>query len=365
MSRGRDSARSIVSAQRDLSPRQRRAAFGASAASGSQALRAGAAPRRGSPRAVTTGGKSGTAAIVDWLNVTFDHDRDVLSVLQDLQRLLGGRYVGAEAMSGGKHGFEHGVRLQAYAAGQLVKFGMFCWGGESQRGRALLSIEGGGCRLVDDWDEMSAWIGSLPGYRLTRVDLAVDLHEGEYTVDDAHDWAVEGRFNNGGRNPRLDVQGDWITGEHGRTLYVGQAANGKMLRCYEKGKQLGDLDSPWTRFEVQFGNRDRELPLSMLTRRDEFFAGAYPALVPLLEIVGEKIKTVRESTRITVQHAITHITRSYGKWVHVLMEAGVESADLVEAVRVRAVPSRLNLASVADAGLAATVHAALHERAAA
>jgi len=262
-------------------------------------------------------------------------------------------------MSGGKYGFEHGVRLQAYAGGQMVPFGMFCWGGETQRGRALLSIEGGGCRLVECWDAMCAWVSELPSVRLTRCDLAVDLHEGEYTVDDAKDWALEGLFNNGGRNPRLDVQGDWLTQEHGRTLYVGNAANGKMLRCYEKGKQLGDLSSPWVRFEVQFGNKDRELPLQILTERDKYFAAAYPALEAVLGIVGEKIKTVRETTRITVEHAIKNLSRSYGKWIHLLADAGVESADLVEAVRVRAVPTRLNAASVADAGLAATAHAAI------
>ena len=356
---------SILSDFLDTSPRARlRAGLSAPAASGVEARSARAAQRRGSPRAVTTGGKSGTAAIVDWLNLTFEHDRDVVEVLAELQLQLG-RYVGAESMGGGKHGFEHGVRLHAYANGQLVPFGMFCWGGESQRGRALLSIEGGGCRLVQDWNAMHDWIAELPGVRLTRVDLAVDLHEGEYTVDDAKTWALEGRFNNGGRNPRLDVQGDWFTQEHGRTLYVGQASNGKMLRVYEKGKQLGDLDSIWNRFEVQFGNRDRELPLAMLVDRDKYFAAAYPALEEILGIVGEKIKTVRETTRITVQQAVQSMQRSYGKWVHLLADAGVQSADLVEAVRVRAVPTRLNLASVADAGLSATVHAVIMERRAA
>ncbi len=35
------------------------------------------------------------------------------------------------------------------------------------------------------------------------------------------------------------------------------ASSAKMLRVYEKGIQLGDLGSPWVRYEVQLGSRDR------------------------------------------------------------------------------------------------------------
>jgi len=360
---GRDSARSVLSGLRDNWLRRRAAREDVRLA----ASRAG--PRSGppcaataSPREVTTGGKSRCTAMVDWLNVTFDHDLSLDELRSALHGLLGGRQIGARDMGGGKHGFEHGVRLEAYAGGQMIPFGMFCWGGESQRGRALLSLEGGGCRLVEDWQAFAVFVEARTRFRITRCDLAVDLHDGEYTVEDCVTWHAEGRFNSGGRPPQTDCQGDWLAAEHGRTLYVGRAANGKMLRCYEKGKQLGDLSSPWVRFEVQFGSRDRELPLRMLTDRDSFFAAAYPALQDVLGIVGEKVKTVRETTRATFANAIEHLKRSYGKWLHLASDAGVESADLVEAVRVRAVPSRLNLASLADAGLSATVHAEISRR---
>ena len=334
------------------------------ATSWTKASRSGAqsAATRPAPRVVTTGGKSPQTAVVDWLNVTFMHERDPEELLAFLSEVMEGRYVGWVPMTGGKHGFEHGWRLTAYAGGQLIPFGMLCWGGDSQRGRGLLSIEGGGCRLIENWEAVQAWLENLPGARITRCDLAVDLHEGEFTVDDAASWAVEGRFNNGGAPPKLDCQGDWLERKHGRTLYAGLSRNGKMLRCYEKGKQLGDLASPWVRFEVQFGNRDRVLPLDIVVRRDVYFAAAYPALQEVLAVVGEKIRTVRETTRTTVEKAVEHLKRSYGKWMNFITSNGVDAADLVEAVRVRAIPHRINLASVADAGLAATVHAAVHRR---
>lgn len=313
-----------------------------------------------SPRMVTTGGKSQGSAIVDWLNFTWVHDRPIGAVLQQLSDLMGCP-VGGETAGGGLHGFEKGVRLRGYVNGHMLPFGWFCWGGESQRGRCFLSIDGGGCRAIRDWDTVSAWIGSLPGYRLTRVDLAVDLHDGEYTVDDAATWAAEGQFTYNGRPPSLDTQGDWLTRRDGRTLYVGKSANGKMLRVYEKGKQLGDLDSFWNRFEVQFGNRDRELPLEILTMRDTYFAGAYPALERVLAVVTTPIRTIRATTRATLDQALKHMKRSYGKWVDFFTRSGSTSADLVERVRVVAVPRRLNLASVADVGLAAAVLAAIQE----
>jgi phage replication initiation protein len=209
---------------------------------------------------------------------------------------------------------------------------------------------------------MAGYVGELPAWKLTRVDLAVDLHEGEYSIDDAHTWALEGRFVNGGRPPALDCQGDWILAEHGRTLNVGKREHGKMLCIYEKGKQLGDLSSPWVRWEARFGCRDRELPLSILTERDSFFAGAYPALQEILGVVGERIKTIRETSRTTIEKAMEHMARSYGGYLHVLSEAGVESADLVESMTVRVVPRRLDIASLADAGLSATVHAVISGR---
>lgn len=332
------------------------------APSAARAARSAARRPLRSPRPVTTGGKSRQGAIVDWLNCTFEHRFGLDELCETLSQLLGGRHVAAEPMTGGRFGFEHGVKLLVWANACLSPFAEFSWGGVQQRGRALLSISGGGCRLVESWEDFASWLQVLPAVRITRLDLAVDCHEGEYTVDDCASWAMEGRFTSNGRPPSFDTQGDWLSGEHGRTLYIGKAQNGKMLRCYEKGKALGDLSSPWVRYEVQLGSRDREIPVRALVDRDEFFAGAYPALEELLAVAGERIATVRHTTRATVERAVLHLRRTYGAWINLLSSSGIESADLVEAVRIRAVPSRMQAASLADAGLAATVQAAFKQR---
>src|SRR5690606_25496149 len=106
----------------------------------------------------------------------------------------------------------------------------------------------------------------------------LDFLAGEHTVDEAVTLFELGGFQLGGRAPQTRLDGDWLGGTYGRTFYVGSGKSGKLLRVYEKGKQLGDAASDWTRFEVQIGSRDRVIPLRVLTERDAFFAGCYPAL---------------------------------------------------------------------------------------
>ncbi|UWT36668.1 replication initiation factor domain-containing protein [Neisseria gonorrhoeae] len=38
----------------------------------------------------------------------------------------------------------------------------------------------------------------------------------------------------------------------GKTYGIGSRESSKYVRIYEKGKQLGDKTSTWTRFEIEF-----------------------------------------------------------------------------------------------------------------
>jgi phage replication initiation protein len=238
--------------------------------------------------------------------------------------------------------------------------GFLAFGGESQAGRWLLSLTGKGCAFVTRWDEVADLLEGL-GAKITRLDLAVDFLEGEHTVDEAVAWHEAGGFAfNGRMAPKSHVAGDWIDRRDGRTFYVGKAQNGKMLRVYEKGRQLGDPESPWVRFEVQLGNRDREIPLRALVDRDAFFAGAYPALGQLVERAAEYITTSRAKGQTTLAHLVHHLRRSYGKLVDVLSRhVDTSSTDLVDEVRVIGLPRRLDftsaVAGVEWAGVVATL----------
>lgn len=308
-------------------------------------------PPRPGPRAVTRGEspqdeKQAPKAKVDWLNATFDQPpMSIEGLISFLGCVFGGRPTTAK-LDGGLFGFTERWKLCVYLAGVMVEVGAIAKGGEAQRGRWMLQLTGKGCGMVTDWDSLRELLEGFAA-KITRVDLAVDFLEGEHTVDDAVDLVQADGFTSSGRRPSTSVAGDWLDQVHGRTLYVGKAQNGKMLRVYEKGKQLGDLASDWVRFEVQLGNRDRVIPFDTLTDCDRFFAGAYPALAQLLEAAAESIPTTQTETLTNLGHLLYHLKRCYGKAMHQAQEtASASHTDLVEAMTVIGLPKRLKPSGV-------------------
>ncbi|VTY36509.1 Replication initiation factor [Xylophilus ampelinus] len=295
-----------------------------------------------SPRSAT----NGDVSKIDWLNATFDTPAmSVRGLLAFVDGLMAGTL--SAKLDGGLFGFTERHRLTAQLAdGARVEVGAIALGGESQKGRWLLQLNGRGCGLVNDWASLQQLLEDL-GAEISRVDIAADFLKGEHTVDDALDLYHEGAFISRGRNPDLDTQGAWhAEGKKGRTVYIGKLKNGKTLCVYEKGKQLKDLDSDWTRYEVRLGNRDRVIPLDVLTNPDRYFVGAYPALAHILEAAAEEIPTIREETKTSLAHLTYHLERCYGKTIHqVLAVTGATAQDLIEEVRVIGIPKRVDPAS--------------------
>jgi len=287
--------------------------------------------------------RTSPAAKIDWLNATFDHPAmTVHGLVQFVSALMVGMVTTKE--DGGLFGFAERHRMTAHLPdGSRVEIGSIALGGESQKGRWLLQLNGKGCGLINDWASLQELLQGLDA-TLSRVDLAVDFLEGQYTVDDAVTLYDQGAFINRGRNPQLDIQGAWHeTGTKGRTMYVGKLKNGKTLCVYEKGRQLNMPDSDWTRFEVRLGNRDRVIPLDVLTNPDKYFVGAYPALAHMLEAAAEEIPTLHEETKGTLAHGLYHAARCFGKYLHQAQEvAGASALDLVESVTVIGMPKRLD-----------------------
>jgi phage replication initiation protein len=302
-----------------------------------------------SPRPVTRGESTPNKVKVDWLNCTFPKPQMSASgFVSHLGRMLG-RPVSA-VDDRGMLGFENSVKLFAHHGSAVSPIGCLAFGGESQRGRWLFQLTGAGCQFVKDWDGLADFIESLDA-KLTRVDLALDFLHGEHSVEEAVTLYGLGGFNSGGRAPSSRIDGDWLGEVNGRTLYVGRATNGKMLRVYEKGRQLGDADSAWTRFEVQLGSRDRVLPFDCLTNCDAFFAGCYPALASMIDDAALAIPTNHENGEVTMVHLLYHFKRCYGKLVDtVLGPLAADNAQFIEHVRIIGTPKRLNLSSLA-AGL--------------
>jgi phage replication initiation protein len=289
-------------------------------------------------------------AHVDWLSVTFAPEPGELidrNVCAWLLPLLGG--AGGESVNG-FHQYENGLRFWHVQDGTAINLGRLDWGGERRKGKARLELTGHGCAKVVDWDLLRAQLEQLSEVTLTRVDLAVDVLRGEYSVDDAVEWYQAGEFRTGaaGRNPRHSTVGDWLDPlhPHGRTLEVGRRENGKMLRAYEKGRQLGDSLSPWVRFEVELRNNDRDLPLDMLTDCERYFVGAYECLQRLIPVAGERIKTHQKEGEIALEVMTEYARTGYGQVLSVLRAVGLSAAEVIDAVSRPGIPKRLERASL-------------------
>lgn len=250
-------------------------------------------------------------------------------------------------------GYEFGVRFFLNVEGQDCPVARMDWGGNHHMGRARMDVSGTGCSRITRWADVRQHIATqFFGLTLTRVDLAVDFLNGEYTVEQAKDWYEAGQFNCGGRMPKHSVIGAWFGNDlepgEGRTLNIGKRGNGKMLRVYEKGRQLGKKDSPWTRFEVEFRNIKRDLPLDLLTECDAYFTGAYKALANMLDIsvAAEKVATHQKEGEIALTHLVDFARTSYGKTIHV-MRLTMTDTEIVESLAINGVPSRLEKAAVA------------------
>lgn len=237
----------------------------------------------------------------------------------------------------GLFGFRYSARIGEGVA-------VVAWGGESQRGRVFFSLMGQGCSMVNDWAALQAW---LEAHRATikRADVAYDDYEGKLV---SIAWAVdqyrsEG-FNAGGRKPRSECFGDWLDGEDstkGRTIGIGSRASGKYARCYEKGKQLGDSTSPWTRIEVEWRAQDRHIPYEVLTRPGQYLAGAYPCLI-VLDEVQSTIKTVSKGAQIAYDRAVENASVSCGKVVNLMLAVvGGDYAEVVNQLLRPGIPKRI------------------------
>lgn len=298
-------------------------------------------------------------AIIDWLTVTFKpvFEENIGLVLLNWLRTLSldrfGQPVRLVAEDcPGVYGYAMGVRLYAYvvlADGvKSVNVGRIDWGGTKHQGRARLDLSGAGCALIKDWEEVQEQIESWQDVTITRVDLAVDCLNGEYSIEDARDWYQAGEFNAGGRMPRHSTPGDWLAegSPHGRTLEVGRRENGKMLRVYEKGKQLGDKQSPWTRFEIEIRNKDREIPLDILTNRDTYFTGAYKCLEQILDAGATRIATQQKEGQISAEKLTYHAKTAYGGLVNVL-RLHLTADEICKVLSRPTIPARLDKASLA------------------
>ena len=248
------------------------------------------------------------AAIIDWLNFTFVYsvfNGSALLVLDERFRKVFGFGLRANRNRGHLN-YEHSWELGD-------SFGIFAYGGSSVGGTSFFSISSKGCTATKDWNAVYELLEEFKA-NITRLDLAHDDFLGIKNIQTALDFYDAGAFNNiHGRPPKAKLINDIDLGT-GKTFYVGSRKNGKVLRDYEKGKQLGDPDSPWVRWELELHSSCYNIPNVAIKLPGLYLAGSYPCLNWICEeqLYFESIKKTQKISFDLLKKACRN---SYGKLI--------------------------------------------------
>jgi len=279
------------------------------------------------------------AGLVDWLTITWemsyneDNKDEWNSLLSAMLHTFGLYTKGLRKT--GMNNFDKAMDLNAPGS-------YFAWGGETQRGRVMLKLSGAACAYVTDMRRVRMFCEMMPEARLTRVDVAFDDFDGEYSVDDVVESYEKGEFHIRGKAPSCECAGQWVGPNiTGRTFYVGSRKSSKYLRAYEKGKQLGDPASKWVRHEIELKwEKTKPIPFDVLTDPLGYLAGSYPAY----NWLSGRRKTIRSSTskaKITLYKAVQEMKRIGGKLINVLCDEGMTDAQIIRMMRRPGAPARL------------------------
>lgn len=166
---------------------------------------------------------------------------------------------------------------------------------QAQAGTIHCNLFGAACTFADaGWRERIANIIDDCEGKLTRCDLALDFFDGfpggiKRVVEDYEN----GLCNVSGKRLKCNQVGDWTQHSQGaRSFYFGSKEAGKQTNVYEKGDQLFGVESgsKWLRAELRYGNKLRVLPVDMLRRPADFFAGASDWHRLVLAIADDSIR---------------------------------------------------------------------------
>lgn len=268
---------------------------------------------------------------IDWLG--FRTQSEIPAAIEALRGAFGS--VGGAVRVKHRKGGWQGYRQSADLCLNDMHIGLMAYGGENQKGWVSVNLSGRGCEWIRDWEEAEDSLTSLPAYESRRVDIALDTFKREVTHEIVVDAYRSGLFTTNGRPPKMNQ----ILPEDpkdGRTVYIGQREQGKFLRAYEKGYELtkdtrGNLDithidgvnvADIYRVELELKPKVSPLPLDVIDRRDQYFAGAYPFLQNVTECEPEIFRQKREAgPQRDMQAALAQIRYQYGSTLFTALAA--------------------------------------------
>ena len=266
---------------------------------------------------------------IDWL--TFRTKAEPIQALQALKPMYGcaASLLNLKSLQRGAMGFQQAavVLLGDMPVARID------YGGESQRGWSRVAMGGKGCEWVQDWSAMQS-IEELPASEIRRLDIALTTWNGQVSHDLVVNAHSRGRFGTGGRNPDLQQ----ITSSNpiaGKTCYIGNRKSDRFLRAYEKGYEMnakaggnltrvdGHRIEDIYRTELELKASATVLPWSLIERRDEYFAGAYPFCAELLPEVDADVLQRRpdREPQTDLAAALANIKTQYGATLFTALHA--------------------------------------------
>ncbi|MCQ9327741.1 replication initiation factor domain-containing protein [Neisseria dentiae] len=240
--------------------------------------------------------------------------------------------------SGGRNGY----KVSYHMGTDTENYGFFASGGRNQRDTVCLFLTGVGLTAaLDGWEQrLYDFIKARAPYaKITRCDLAHDFLNGEYTPEKALSEWEQGLYTSRSTKPIAEmVGGDWLQYRGtGKTLYIGSRKNAsRFVRIYEKGKQLGDSDSPWVRVELELHNRDIVIPHDILINAGQYLTGAFPAFESLFFSYQEtpaKAQRVEKQKDISAEHVLKYASMQTAPAIVMLERMGLEPEQIIETLK--------------------------------
>lgn len=258
-------------------------------------------------------------ALVDWLAFTIktkhcvDDQKALLSAITSDFNIPKENW---QRPKTGWNGYTHRINLSHY--------GLVAYGGHSQKNTIHIELNAQGCSLVKDWFKVYDWL-VLNKARLTRVDLAHDDFYGKtVNIEVCKQWYIDKLFNTTGRPPKAQLIDDLDDGS-GKTFYVGTRKSGKLVRMYEKGKQLGYPNSDWFRVELELHDKGRVIPTDIILKAGSYLAGSYKAF-EFISTKQDRVKTIQKTTTMTYEKTKEWVKTACGKSLNAILQ--VEGGDL-------------------------------------
>ena len=194
----------------------------------------------------------------------------------------------------------------------------------------------------DDWNKRLYEVMNADWFvrpKITRIDLAMDFFNGEYTPEQARDDRNDGLFNSENRlKPKAQCMGtEWEdeTGKDksGKTYAIGTRSSARYCRVYNKAAEQG-VQGFWTRFEIEFG-RGAIIPLDALANPTAYFCGAYPACGKFTQHTAKVVETKQLKLASTIERQMEVFKKQAGRALNFFIEwfADLSPEQLIQKIK--------------------------------